>query len=205
MGKKADGMQKGKKGGKTGKEHAEENTEKKVKEQVKEMKDNIDESGEKETAELQLEEEKEINLEEIIKEKEDKYLRLAAEFDNYRKRTLREKAELIKLGGEEVITVLLPVIDDLDRALESMGNAKDMEAMKKGIELIYGKFRDFLAQKGVREIDAKGADFDTDLHDAVTKIPVTEDKEKGKIVDVIEKGYLLHDKVIRFAKVVLGE
>jgi molecular chaperone GrpE len=147
----------------------------------------------------------ETALEEKIKEQEDKYLRLAAEFDNYRKRSLREKAELIKLAGEEIFTNLLPVIDDMDRAMESMNNAGDMEAIKKGIQLIHFKFREFLKQKGVREIQAIGTEFDTDVHEAVTKIPAPSKKDKGKIVEVIEKGYILHDKVIRYAKVVVGE
>jgi molecular chaperone GrpE len=144
-------------------------------------------------------------LEEKLKEKEDKYLRLAAEFDNYRKRTLREKAELSKLVGSDIISGLLPVIDDLDRAIESMADTKDVDAMQKGIMLIRDKFREFLKQKGVSEIRALGLEFDTDLHEAITKIPAPDKKDKGKIVDVILKGYILHDKVIRYAKVVVGE
>ncbi len=144
-------------------------------------------------------------LEEKIKEKEDQYLRLVAEFDNYRKRTLKEKADLTRLGGEDIISGLLPVMDDFDRAIEAMQNTKDTKAIKKGIELIYNKLGDFLKQKGIKEIKAMGTKFDTDFHEAVTKIPAGTEKEKGKIVDVIEKGYLLHDKVIRYAKVVVGE
>jgi molecular chaperone GrpE len=145
------------------------------------------------------------DLEARLKERDDKYLRLAAEFDNYRKRTLREKADLARIVSGDIISGMLPVIDDFDRAIESMGNARDTEAMKKGIELIYNKFHDFLKQKGVKEIPAMGTEFDTDLHEAVTKIPAPSKKEKGKIVDVILKGYILHDRVIRFAKVVIGE
>jgi molecular chaperone GrpE len=144
-------------------------------------------------------------LVEKIREQEDKYLRLAAEFDNYRKRTLREKADLTKHAGADLISDLLPVIDDLDRAVEAMSNTSDAAAIKKGIELIHGKFRDFLASKGVREIRATGSEFDTDFHEAVTKIPAPAKKYKGKIVDVIEKGYLMNDRVIRYAKVVVGE
>jgi molecular chaperone GrpE len=149
------------------------------------------------------------NLEAILIEKvrdqEDRYLRLAAEFDNYRKRTLREKAELTKLAGAEIIAGMLPVIDDLDRAVEAMTGTSDLLAMKKGIELIHGKFRDFLSQKGVKEIQAIGSDFDTDYHEAVTRIPAPAKKDRGKIIDVIEKGYLMNDRVIRYAKVVVGE
>jgi molecular chaperone GrpE len=140
-----------------------------------------------------------------IKEQEDKYLRLAAEFDNYRKRTLREKADLTKYAGEEIFSDLLPVVDDLDRAVDAMNNTQDIVAIRKGIDLIYGKFRDFLGQKGIKEIMAKGTEFNTDLHEAVTKIPAPSKKDRGKIIDVIQKGYLMNDKVIRYAKVVVGE
>jgi molecular chaperone GrpE len=140
-----------------------------------------------------------------LTDKDDKYLRLAAEFDNYRKRTLREKAELTRLAGEEILIGLLPVVDDFDRAIRSLENTGDVEAMKKGLDLIAVKLRDFLKQNGVKEIEAKGNEFDTDLHEAITKIPAASKKDKGKIVDVVEKGYLLHDKVIRYSKVVIGE
>lgn len=161
---------------------------------------------EKETGFEQEEEENQLLiLEEKVREQENRYLRLAAEYDNYRKRTLREKADLTKMAGADIITGLLPVVDDLDRAVDAMDNVTDIDAMKKGIELIYGKFKDFLSRKGVKEIKATGAEFDTDLHEAVTKIPAPAEKDKGKIVDVIEKGYLMNDTVIRYAKVVVGE
>jgi molecular chaperone GrpE len=163
------------------------------------------EAGEDQEADLQTKEHTLEALEERLKESENKYLRLAAEFDNYRKRTLREKAELTKFGVETIIGGLLPVVDDFDRAIESMNETSETDAIKKGVELIHVKFKEFLKQKGVKEIQAVGNEFDTDLHEAVTKIPVTSKKDKGKIVDVIEKGYLLHDKVIRYAKVVVGE
>lgn len=154
---------------------------------------------------LQPEEITAVSLEEKLKEKEEKYLRLAAEFDNYRKRTIREKADLTRLAGEYILSGLLPVIDDFDRAIESMDSTGDLDAIKKGVELIHGKFREFLRQKGVKEIQALGSDFDTDMHEAVTKIPAPAKKDKGKVVDVIEKGYLLHDKVLRYARVVIGD
>lgn len=144
-------------------------------------------------------------LEEKVREQENRYLRLAAEYDNYRKRTLREKADLTKMAGADIITGLLPVVDDLDRAVDAMDKVSDIDAMKKGIELIHGKFKDFLSRKGVKEIKATGEEFDTDLHEAVTKIPAPTKKDKGKIVDVIEKGYVLNDTVIRYAKVIVGE
>lgn len=140
-----------------------------------------------------------------VSELNDKYLRLTAEYDNYRKRTLKERMELIKSAGEGTLKSLLPVVDDFDRAISHLNEASDLEAVKKGIDLIYNKFQEFLKRNGVVEIEAKDKDFDTDLHEAVTKIPAPSDTMKGKVVDCIEKGYMLNDKIIRFAKVVVGE
>ncbi len=140
-----------------------------------------------------------------LTELQEKYLRLSAEFDNYRKRTLREKTELLKSASEDVLVKILPVMDDFERALGSIGNTTDIEALRAGIHLIYSKFKDFLAQQGVREMDSLNDEFDTDRHEAVTKIPVQEDAKKGKVVDVIEKGYLLNEKVVRYAKVIIGD
>ena len=134
----------------------------------------------------------------------DKYLRLSAEFDNYRKRTLKEKMDLIASGGEDVIKALLPVMDDIDRALAAMTDAKDVEAVRKGVELISQKLLDMLHGKGLSEIEALGQELDTDLHEAVAKFAAGEEK-KGKIIDVVQKGYKLKDKVVRYAKVVVGE
>lgn len=138
-------------------------------------------------------------------ELKDKHIRLQAEFDNYRKRTMKEKMELIKSGGESVIVNILPVIDDFERALMAFSEMKDDDPLKQGISLIYSKFKEFLKQNGITEIEAKEKDFDTDLHEAVTKIPAPKEELKGKVVDVIQKGYLMNDKVIRFSKVVIGE
>ena len=146
-----------------------------------------------------------IEIEKRLAEMNDKYLRLSAEFDNYRKRTLREKMELTKTAGESVMRNVLPVIDDFERAMKSIEQGMDFEATKEGISLIYNKFKDFAKQNGVKEIDAAGDVFNTDLHEAVTKVPAPSEDLKGKIVDVIQKGYYLNDKVIRFAKVVVGE
>ncbi|NBC84412.1 MAG: nucleotide exchange factor GrpE [Bacteroidetes bacterium] len=150
-------------------------------------------------------EEKIKELENQASQWQDKYLRLSAEFDNFRKRTAKEKSELTKTAGEDTIIDILPVMDDFERAMESLDNSQDVQALKDGVHLIYGKFRDFLNQKGVKEIEAKEKDFDTDLHDAITKVPAPSEELKGKIVDVVQKGYTLHDKVIRYAKVVIGE
>ena len=146
-----------------------------------------------------------VKIEQSLAEMTDKYLRLSAEFDNYRKRTLREKIEMIRTASESVMRNILPVIDDFERAMNSIELGMDFEATKEGISLIYNKFKDFSKQNGVKEIDALGAEFNTDLHEAVTKIPAPSEDLKGKIIDVIQKGYYLNDKVIRFAKVVVGE
>ena len=135
----------------------------------------------------------------------DKYLRLSAEFDNYRKRTLKEKSDMLKSAGENVLIKILPVIDNFERALNSIETSNDKKAVKEGVQLIYSNFKDFLKQQGVAEIEAMHQEFDTDLHEALTKIPAQDKKLKGKIVDIIEKGYKLNDKVIRFSKVVVGE
>ena len=146
-----------------------------------------------------------VELEAAKKEMTDKYLRLSAEFDNYRKRTLRERMELTKTAAESVMLSILPVADDFERAMHSIEQGMDFEATKEGILLIYSKFKEFIKQNGITEIEATGKNFDTDLHEALTKIPVTSEELKGKIVDVIQKGYYLNEKVIRFAKVVVGE
>ena len=147
----------------------------------------------------------EPTLEEKLAESRDKYLRLSAEFDNYRKRTLKEKMELTKSAGESILNNILPVMDDFDRALQLMESATDCVSMKEGIDLIYIKFQEFLKTNGLKEIEAVNKEFDTDLHEAITKIPAPDKKLKGKVVDVIQKGYYLNEKVIRFAKVVVGE
>ncbi|NPA68844.1 MAG: nucleotide exchange factor GrpE [Chlorobi bacterium] len=144
-------------------------------------------------------------LEEKYNELNDKYLRLVAEYDNYRKRTLKERMELIKTAGEDILVNFLPVMDNIERAKQSVDNAKDIEAVKEGINLIYKSISDFLKDRGIEEIEAEGEVFDTDLHEAVTKIPAPDENMKGKVVDVIEKGYKMNDKILRFAKVVVGE
>lgn len=154
----------------------------------------------KDKAEVQLQE-----LGEKLADITDKHLRLQAEFDNFRKRTMKEKADLIKSGGESVLINILPVIDDFERALFSLKDVPDEDAGKKGTQLIYNKFSEFLKQNNIKEIDAFNKDFDVDLHEAITKIPAPDKKLKGKVVDVVQKGYTLNDKVIRFAKVVIGE
>jgi molecular chaperone GrpE len=135
----------------------------------------------------------------------DKHLRLQAEFDNYRKRTLREKMELTKSAGESILVNILPVIDDFERAQQMLHDASDLESVRKGFDLIYSKFVSFLKQNGVIPIETNEKEFDTDLHEAITKIPAPNKELKGKVVDCIQKGYMLNDKVIRYSKVVIGE
>ena len=144
-------------------------------------------------------------LGQMLIEMNDKYLRLSAEFDNYRKRTLKEKMELTKSAGEQLLSNILPVVDNFERALKSMSTAKDVAALKEGVDLIYANFKSFLTQNGVKEIETENADFNTDIHEAVTTIPAPTPELKGKVLDCIEKGYYLNDKVMRFAKVVVGE
>lgn len=135
---------------------------------------------------------------------QDKFLRLQAEFDNYRKRTLREKMELVQTGGTGVLLSMLPVRDDVQRAVEAMGKSDDIEALRAGVNLISQKFTEALKQKGVTEIDVKGKEFDADLCEAVARFAAG-DEMKGRVVDVIQTGYMLGEKVLRFAKVVVGE
>ncbi len=134
----------------------------------------------------------------------DKYLRLFSEFDNFRKRTLKEKIELSKTASEEVITALLPVVDDFERALQAIDSQDAPQETKEGIILIYNKLNKTLQQKGLTEMNALHENFDTDFHEALTNIPAPKPELKGKVVDVIQKGYLLNGKVIRFARVVVG-
>ncbi|MCU0377599.1 MAG: nucleotide exchange factor GrpE [Bacteroidales bacterium] len=140
-----------------------------------------------------------------LTEMQDKYLRLSAEFDNYRKRTLREKIELTKAAGEGVLVTILPVIDDFDRAMNSLRDTENCTAVKEGLQLIYNKMGDFLRQNGVSQMDVLDTPFNADIHEAVTNIAVEDEAKKGKVIDVIVKGYMLNDKVIRFPKVVVGE
>lgn len=141
----------------------------------------------------------------VIEEQKDKYLRLSAEFDNYRKRTMKEKAELILNGAEKTVSSILPIVDDFERALKNMETATDVAAVKEGVELIYNKFMSVLGQDGVKVIETKEKPLDTDFHEAIAVIPAPDKSLKGKILDCVQTGYTLNDKVIRHAKVVVGE
>jgi molecular chaperone GrpE len=149
--------------------------------------------------------EKELSWQERYESLNDAHLRLMAEFDNYRKRTMREKADLIRGGSEAALTALLPVIDDVERAIANVREAADVTALKEGIELIYGKFRAYLAQQGISEINVVGQSLDTETSEAVTSFPAPQENMRGKVIDCILKGYKLNDKVIRHARVVVAE
>lgn len=142
---------------------------------------------------------------EEIEQLKDKYLRSVAEFDNYRKRTLKEKAELILNGGEKAVQAILPVIDDMERAIENGQKTDDPEVLREGMDLIYHKFMKALESLGVKKIETEGADFNTDMHEAVAMVPGMGDDKKGKVIDCLQTGYQLNDKVIRHAKVAVGQ
>lgn len=183
-------------------QQAEETAENKTAEQTSE------EQAAQEEKELSEEEKLQKQLEEAqqtIEDQKDKYLRLSAEFDNYRKRTLKEKAELIKNGGEKAISAILPILDDLERALANMKKLDDIQAMYDGIDLIHQKFLKTLSQEGLQKMEPVGESFDTDFHEAIALVPAPEETQKGKVLDCVQTGYKLNDKVIRHAKVVVAQ
>jgi molecular chaperone GrpE len=144
-------------------------------------------------------------LSQEVSDLKDKNLRLMAEFDNFRKRSIKERSDLIKFAGEDVLKKILPLIDDFERALQAMETSEDVKAVKEGIDLIYSKFMSFLSENGVTVIPTDQEQFNTDLHEAITTFPAPSEEMKGKIVDCVSKGYTLNEKVIRYAKVVVGE
>ncbi len=177
-----------------------------------EEKVNREEGGEEKSAEDQAEQEKgeaegpqagDDEWQQKFNELNDKHLRLFSEFDNFRKRTMREKSELIKSASGELIKEMLPMLDDMDRAIKAVPD--EQKEAKEGMKLIYDKFLKIMKKKGLEEMDSMGKEFNTDYHEAITQIPAPNDEMKGKVVDVIEKGYFLNDKVLRYAKVVVGK
>ena len=159
-----------------------------------------------ETAEEEAEEKSPLEkAQDEIEELKDKWLRSVAEFENYRKRTLKERAELILNGGEKFITAILPILDDMERAIENGEKTDDPAVLREGMELIYQKFIKTLEGQGVSKIETENADFDTDVHEAVAMVPGMGDDKKGKVIDCLQKGYKLKDKVIRHAKVAVGQ
>ena len=161
--------------------------------------------GASETKEQETETDPLTKAQAEIEELKDKYLRSVAEFDNYRKRTLKERAELIINGGEKVIAAILPVIDDMERAMENGAKTDDPEVLREGMTLIHQKFLKILEAQGVSKIETEDADFDTDIHEAVAMVPGMGDDKKGKVIDCLQQGYKLNDKVIRHAKVAVGQ
>lgn len=162
------------------------------------------ESKEEQPEQEETVEEKLAHAEEKIAELQDKYLRQVAEFDNYRKRTLKEKAELILNGAEKTITSILPILDDMERALKNMDKMEDVAAVKEGVDLIFQKFIKILGEQGVKKIETEQADFNTDLHEAIAQVPAPSDEMKGKIIDCVKTGYTLNEKVIRHSQVAVG-
>ena len=149
---------------------------------------------------------KELEESKAATEKEKReYMFLMAEFDNFRKRTLKEKSEIIKNAGEQVFKGLLPILDDFERGIEAASKTDNADSVKEGMVLIYNKFKKYLEQNGVKEMDTKDADFDTERHEAISVVPVAEDSRKGKVLDTVQKGYTINDKVLRHAKVVVGQ
>ncbi len=147
----------------------------------------------------------ELTAEEKYNELNDKYLRLYSEFDNYRKRTSRERVELFKSAGQDILTDLLPVVDDFERAMQNMDKKGDVKTIRQGVDIVFNKFKTTLKNKGLKHFKSIETEFDPEVHEAITKIPAPSKKLKGKVLDEVEKGYMLNDKVIRFAKVVVGE
>jgi molecular chaperone GrpE len=173
-------------------------------------KESAENATEEEATDTQEEEEAEekdplVKAQEEIEELKDKWLRSVAEFENYRKRTLKERAELILNGGEKVITAILPILDDMERAIENGAKTDDPEVLREGMTLIHQKFMKTLEAQGVSKIETKDADFDTDVHEAVAMVPGMGDDKKGKVIDCLQEGYKLNDKVIRHAKVAVGQ
>lgn len=175
------------------------------KEETQEDVENVEEKEEEPKTELELAQEQVEELGKKLQETNDKYMRLSAEFDNYRKRTLKERMDLIKTASEKVFLDILPVMDNFERAMKAMDTATEVEPVIEGINLIYSKFSDFLKSNGLEVIETENKDFDIDLHEAITKMPAPTEDMKGKIIDCVERGYKMNEKVIRYAKVVVGE
>ena len=185
--------------------------EEELKAQQEETLDNVATSQPDEGDKAEEQPAKEMSVEDIlaaaetkVAELQDTYLRQVAEFDNYRKRTIKEKAELILNGAEKTITAILPILDDMERALKNMDKMEDVAAVKEGVDLIFQKFVKILGEQGVKKIETENADFNTDLHEAIAQVPAPSDEMKGKIIDCVKTGYTLNEKVIRHSQVAVG-
>ena len=160
---------------------------------------------EEQSAKEETPEDKIAALQAELEKSQKEYLFLMAEFDNYRKRTVKEKAELIKNGGEKAMLGLLPVIDDFERAIDAINKSSDVESLKEGVDLIYNKFMKYLESQQVKPMESTGTDFDADIYEAVTTFPAPDESMKGKVIDTVQKGYTINEKVLRHAKVVVGQ
>ena len=185
--------------------------EEELKAQQEETLDNVATSQQDEGDKAEEQPAKEMSVEDKlaaaetkVAELQDKYLRQVAKFDNYRKRTIKEKAELILNGAEKTITAILPILDDMERALKNMDKMEDVAAVKEGVDLIFQKFVKILGEQGVKKIETENADFNTDLHEAIAQVPAPSDEMKGKIIDCVKTGYTLNEKVIRHSQVAVG-
>lgn len=184
-----------------------QNDEAKAKEEEILDNENVEQQAQEQVAEENAESDPEKKIEELeeqLEHEKEVYLFLMADFDNFRKRTLNEKAELIKNGAERALRDLLPVVDDLERALDAINKGGDLDSLKEGVNLIYNKFVKYLESQHVSAIESTGKDFDTDIHEAVTTFPAPDPSMKGKVIDTTIKGYMINDKVLRHAKVVVG-
>lgn len=185
-----------------------DNTQENQQEQdIQEEIEQVNEARQNDVKETKSDEEEvsEVNkLKQEVATLNDKYVRLYAEFDNYKRRTTKERIDLLQTAGKDVIVSLLTVLDDFERASKAMENAQEVAPVKEGINLVHHKLKSLLVQKGLKEMDAKGTAFDAEVHEAITNIPAPSEDLKGKVIDEVEKGYYLNDKVIRFAKVVVG-
>ena len=185
-----------------------ENTQGHQQENVQEEIEHVNDARKSQAEEAASTEAEEISdLEKVqqeLKTANDKYVRLYAEFDNYKRRTTKERIDLLQTAGKDVIVSLLTVLDDFDRATKAMETAQDVNSVKEGVSLVQHKLKSLLTQKGLKEMEAKGTAFDAEIHEAITNIPAPSEDMKGKVIDEVEKGYYLNDKVIRFAKVVVG-
>jgi len=168
------------------------------------LADNLEEQTQSVAEETQNSPTEEERLQAELAEMKDKFLRLNAEFDNFRKRTSKEKLEMMLTANRELMVALLPILDDLHRTTQSLETVDNIEALKEGVDLVFSKLTRTLEQKGLKTLESMGTDFDSDLHEAVTQIPASSEDQKGKVVDELEKGYYLNDTIIRYAKVVIG-
>ncbi|MNJ93014.1 heat shock protein GrpE [compost metagenome] len=182
----------------------ENNTAEEATENIKDNVENTAEQTENEVSEPVVELSVEEKLLQQVSELNDKYLRLFAEFDNFKRRTQKERVELLQTAGKDIVVSLLPVLDDFERAIKATEKSTEVAPVREGIELVQTKLKSILTQKGLKEIESLNTPFDTDLHEAITQIPSPTEEQKGKVIDQLEKGYTLNDKVVRFAKVVVG-